>query len=145
MKKKCLFILSLVLLSGLTTLFSGCDKDTNSYVDVYVVDEATKRPLQHAYVKIDIENSYVNDEGYTLGDGHYLTQFRDPAIFNVYVEYEDYDCYGVHYDETGMPSFDYDPTIYKCYRTGSNTVRLKEGETVEVTVNVSAEVFRERR
>lgn len=145
MKKKCLFILSLVLLSGLTTLFSGCDKDTNSYVDVYVVDEATKRPLQHAYVKIDIENSYVNDEGYTQGDGHYLTQFRDPAIFNVYVEYEDYDCYGIHYDENGEPSFDYAPSIYKCYRTGSNTVRLKEGETVEVTVNVSAEVFRERR
>ena len=48
MKKKCLFILSLVLFSGLTMFFSACDKDTNSYVDVYVVDEATKKPLPAA-------------------------------------------------------------------------------------------------
>ena len=137
MKKKCLFILSLVLFSGLTMFFSACDKDTNSYVDVYVVDEATKKPLPAAYVKIDIENSYVNQSGYTDGSGHYLTSFRDPAIFNVNVEYEGAECYGMNGE--------YDPLVYKCYRVGSNTVRLKEGETVEVTVNVGAEIFRERR
>ena len=135
MKKKTLLFLSIVLLSGSTTLFSSCDKDTNSYVDVYVVDENNpNKCCPNAYVKIDIDNSYVKQEGYTDAGGHFKTSFQDPAIFDVYVEYEG-GCYGEEYD----------PAIYKCYRVGTNTVRLKEGETVNVTVQVSSDIIREHR
>lgn len=134
MKKKILALTCLLLIGGLSAFFFGaCDKDTNCYVEVTVIDEITKLPVKGANVKIDIDNSYVNAEGITDAAGQFKTQFSAPAIFNVAVTYE------TGYDET------YTPDIFYCYRKGNNTIRLKEGETVYCTVNLEAAVIAEYR
>lgn len=125
-----LFIISSLVLS---LTFNACDKDTNCYVKVTVQDETTKLPLSKAFVKIDIDSSYVSAEGYTNVLGQFETMFTAPAIFNVVATYED------GYDSV------YTQAEYYCYRKGSNTVRLKEGDTVYTTVSVSADINREYR
>lgn len=134
MKKKIFAIACLILTIALSTiLFDSCDKDTNCYVEVTVVDETTLAPISGAFVKIDIDSSYINAQGITNAAGRFDAVFAAPAIFNVNVTYED------GYDETHTPA------EYYCYRTGSNTIKLKEGDTVAVTVNVEAYVHKEFR
>ena len=89
MKKKILALVCLFLIGGLSTLyFVSCDKDTNCYVRITVVDEVTHLPIQGVFVKIDIDNSYVNAQGYTDAAGNFDTVFSAPALFNVAAEYE---------------------------------------------------------
>ena len=134
MKKKILALACLILIGGLSAFFFGaCDKDTNCYVEVTVIDEITKLPVKGANVKIDIDNSYVSAEGITDAAGKFKTQFSAPAIFNVAVTYE------TGYDDT------YTPDVFYCYRKGNNTIRLKEGEIVYCTVTLEAEVIAEYR
>lgn len=134
MKKKILALTTLLLIGGLSAFFfGGCDKDTNCYVDITVIDEVTKLPVSGVFVKIDIDSSYVNAQGITDASGHFKTVFSAPAIFNVYAKYE-----------TGYNEI-YTSDIYYCYRKGNNTIRLKEGETVRSTVNLEAEIIREFR
>lgn len=134
MKKKFLFLFCLALIGGLSAIFfCACDKDTNCYVEVTVLDEVTKKPVKDVFVKIDINSSYVNAEGYTNADGRFDAVFDAPAIFNVNATYE-----------TGYDSV-YTPDLFYCYRKGSNTIRLKEGEVVQSTVNLEKEIIREYR
>ncbi len=134
MKKKILALACLILIGGLSTFFFGaCDKDTNCYVQVTVVDEVTKMPVKNVFVKIDINSSYVNAEGYTDARGRFDAVFSAPAIFNVSAEYE------TGYDDV------YTSDLFYCYRKGNNTIRLKEGDTVYTTVNLEAEIIREYR
>ncbi|MBO7490077.1 MAG: hypothetical protein J6T88_07365 [Bacteroidales bacterium] len=134
MKKKILSIVCLILIGGLSTLyFASCDKDTNCYVQITVVDEETHLPVQGVFVKIDINSSAVNAEGYTDVLGQYTTSFTAPAIFNVSAEYE------TGYDET------YTQDLFYCYRKGNNTIRLKEGDTVYSTINLESEIHRDYR
>lgn len=135
MKKKILVFACLLLIGGLSTFFfSGCDKDTNCYVEVTVLDENTMKPIKGVFVKIDANGgSPVYAEGYTNQLGRFDTVFSAPAIFNVYAEYE-----------TGYDSL-YTPDAFYCYRTGNNTVRLKEGETVTTTVVLEKTIHRDNR
>ncbi|MCQ2277905.1 MAG: hypothetical protein MJZ62_01270 [Bacteroidales bacterium] len=134
MNKKLLAFACAILIGGLSAiLFTACDKDTNCYVQVKVVDETTKAPLKGAFVKIDIDSSFVSSEGHTDALGIFNTTFSAPAIFNVNVVYED------GYDDT------YTRDQFYCYRKGSNTIRLKEGDTVYTTVNVEKTIYHETR
>ena len=136
MKKKILALVSLLLIGGLSAFFFGaCDKDTNCYVEITVVDEVTKLPVSGAFVKIDIDSSYISAQGYTNAAGRFDTVFKAPAIFNVAVTYEDASCY----DDV------YTSDIYHCYRKGNNTIRLKEGEVVASTVILESTIIREFR
>ena len=134
MKKKILSFTLLILMGGLSAFFFGaCDKDTNCYVEITVIDEITNLPVKGANVKIDIDNSYVNAEGVTNAAGRFDAVFSAPAIFNVAVKYE------TGYDDT------YTPDVFYCYRKGNNTIRLKEGVTVKSTVILEEAIIAEYR
>ncbi|MDO4217872.1 MAG: hypothetical protein Q4D03_06850 [Bacteroidales bacterium] len=135
MKKKNLIFALALLIGGVSAalMMNACDKDTNCYVQVSVVDETSNKPLKNAFVKIDIDSSYVKAEGYTDVAGLFNATFTAPAIFNVNATYED------GYDSV------YTRDTYICYRKGSNTVRLKEGDTVYSTVVITKDIYREYR
>jgi len=132
MKKKILTIAATLLIGGLSVFFFGaCDKDTNCYVEITVVDEATKLPLNGVFVKIDSNvsdygdtttSSVVNATGFTDPMGIFRATFSAPAILNVYAVWE-----------TGYDSI-YTPDLFYCYRDGKNNIKLKEGDTVRSTV-----------
>ena len=136
MKKKILALVSLLLMGGVSTyFFSSCDKDTTCYVKIIVNDEETKMPVQDVFVKIlDIDTSYGNTEGTTDAAGMFETEFRAPAILNVNATLE-----------TGYDDTMYTREKFYCYRTGKNTIRLKEGETVESTIILESHIYRELR
>lgn len=132
MKKKIFALVCLVLIGGFSIFsIASCDKDTNCYVHVTVVDEVTHAPVKGVFVKIDIDSSYVNAQGFTDANGVFETTFAAPAIYNVAAKYE-----------TGYDSV-YTRDLFYCYRKGNNTIRLKEGDTVFSTVNLETEIIRE--
>jgi hypothetical protein len=141
MQKKHLFFAGVALISGLSALFfNACDKDTDCYVKVNVVDIVTDSlnntdtlPVSGAYVKIDIDSSMVNAEGKTNAAGIFSTVFTAPAIFNIAVKY------------TVLDTPTYDPSKFDVYRRGSNTIRLKEGDTVFSTVILEKDTIRESK
>ncbi|MCF0212333.1 MAG: hypothetical protein HUK17_05510 [Bacteroidales bacterium] len=134
MKKKILALALTILIGGMSAvLFNACDKDTNCYVQVTVLDQASNKPVKDVFVKIDIDSSYVKAEGKTDMFGIFNATFAAPAIFNVSATLE-----------TGYDSI-YTPDIYYCYRTGSNTIRLKEGDTVFSTVILENTIHTEYR
>ncbi len=134
MKKKILALACLLLIGGLSAFFfNACDKDTNCYVEVTVLDEASKLPVSNVFIKIDIDSSYIKAEGYTDAAGQFRAEFAAPAIFNVAATYE-----------TGYDSV-YTADKFLCYRKGNNTIRLKEGDTVKSVVNLESEIIREFR
>lgn len=135
MKKKIFALASLLLIGGFTMFFmNSCDKDTTCYVQIKVVDEESKDPVSNVFVKIDIDSSYINSQGYTDANGIFETQFSAPAIFNVVARYE-----------TGYDDETYPQDRYYCYRKGNNTIRLKEGDTVKSTINLETDIQREFR
>lgn len=114
MKKK-IHILSLLLCFSLLTpvLFSSCDHDTNCYLDVIVLDEATHAPVPNAKVEIYKDNCDESDYNYSTGitnsQGLYSTYYVAPAILSIHVS--------LNLDNGGQ-------------RQGNGTVRLLEGETI---------------
>ena len=130
MKKKILALACLILMGGLSIcFFNSCDKDTTCYVKLTVIDEDTKLPLSGVLVRIlDIDTSYGQSQGYSDASGIFETQFKAPAILNVEAIYE------TGYNET------FTPDRYFCHRDGTNTIRLKEGETVEATIVVESKI-----
>ena len=134
MKKKILVLVCLALIGGFSIFsIASCDKDTDCYVQITVVDEVTHAPIKGIFVKIDIDSSYVNAQGYTDANGIFETVFSAPAIYNVAAKYE-----------TGYDSI-YTQALFYCYRKGNNTIRLKEGDTVYSTINLETEIQREYR
>ncbi len=131
MRKKHLSLLVLAL-AGMMSLFVACDKDTDCYVTVDVIDivkvtdsvstRTDTLPVPGAFVKIDIDSSMVYSEGFTDETGTFRTVFAAPAIFNVAVKLNIND----------LP--DYPVDKYNVYRRGSGTIRLQEGDTVFSTV-----------
>ena len=67
MKKK-FHILPLLLFFSILPLafFTSCDKDTNCYVDVLVVDEATRVPVSGVEVMLYQNNGSPNDRKGTV-------------------------------------------------------------------------------
>ena len=128
-------LLSVLLLMGCLSILtlSRCDKDTNCYVNVSVIDETTKRPVSGVFIKIDIDSSFINASGRTDATGTFRATFAAPAIFNVAATYE------TGYDD------EYPIEDFRCYRKGNNTVRLLEGDTVFTTINLEPDIIREAR
>lgn len=128
MKKKTLVgVLALLFSTLVMFTFSSCDKDTMCYVNINVVDELDNSPVEGAYVKIDNNGSSIFAEGATNANGVYKTEFAAPAIFNVNVQKD------VIIDlENGVMG----------YRKGDATFKLKEGETIDVTVTLKEHTYR---
>lgn len=121
MNKK-ITLLSLALFFSMLScsIFSSCDKDTNCYLDVLVVDETSRAPIPGAKITINQNGGSVHDEGITNENGLYQTHFSAPAVVNINAVLD--------MGNTGE-------------RRGSNAVRLIEGEVKTVTIPMPAEIF----
>lgn len=120
MNKKILLLPALLFFSLLSVaLFCSCDKDTNSYLDVLVLDETTRNPISGVEIHISQDHGEVTADGVTGADGIFSTYFVTPAILNVKAE--------LKLDSGGK-------------RKGETTVRVKEGETITATVTLPAKV-----
>ena len=127
MKKNRLFWGGLLLISVLSAFtFSACDKDTWCYVEVMVKDQKTDKAAPGAYVRIAMDGT-IADTGITDENGIYSTKFAAPAIFNVKAR--------ILHKDTLNPNVPY-------FRQGIKSVRLKEGETVQVTAIVESDIHR---
>lgn len=121
MNKKVTLFSVLLFFSMLSCgLLSSCDKDTNCYLDVLVVDETSRAPIANAKITISQNGGSLYDEGVTGADGIYQTHFSAPAIVNINAVLD--------MGNTGE-------------RRGSNAVRLVEGEVKTVTIPMPAEIF----
>lgn len=136
MKKKISLLATLFLMGGLSIcFFDSCDKDTTCSVKISVLDEETRTPLSGVVVRfLDIDTSFGTAEGITDNAGVFATEFKAPAILNVEAIYE-----------TGYDDSVFTRELYYCHRDGSNTVRLKEGETVEATIVVESTIKQDLR
>lgn len=127
MKKKILVLPVLLFISLLSSLlFTSCDKDTNCYVEVLVVNKSNRAPVSDAKVELYQHNCSPNDYNYATGvtdeNGKFTTHFGAPAILTIKV---------THATTTnGVVGT----------RTGYGTVRLIEGETKEATVALDSEI-----
>ncbi|MBR1766291.1 MAG: carboxypeptidase regulatory-like domain-containing protein [Bacteroidales bacterium] len=131
MKKKNLLLSVALFFSILPlALFSGCDKDTNCYLDVEVVGEATVNPnsgtvvsgapVEGAVVEIYQDGGSVYNSGITGGDGVYSTYFTAPAIVKIKAAY---------------------PLPTGGQLRGETSVRLREGETLSARITLSSQVY----
>lgn len=122
MKKK-FHILPLLLFFSILPLafFTSCDKDTNCYVDVLVVDEATRVPVSGVEVMLYQNNGSPNDRNYAVGitneEGIFSTHFPAPAILSIKATYA--------VENNG-------------FRYGTGTVRLVQGETKKATITLES-------
>ena len=122
MNKKSILFPALLFISLLTPVFfSSCDKDTNCYLDVYVVEEGSRKAVSGAKIEITQEQGAIHDEGVTDAEGKYSTRFPAPAILTINATLvEDVENNG--------------------HRDGSTTVRTTDGETVSATVTLASEI-----
>jgi len=127
MKKNRLLWGGLLLISVLSAFtFSACDKDTWCYLEVFVEDQMTGKAAPDAHLLIGMDGTLA-DTGITNANGIYTTKFAAPAILNVKARL-------THID-TLNPNVPY-------FRQGIKSVRLKEGETVQVTAVVEKDLHR---
>ncbi len=121
MNKKVSLLSVILFISMLScTIFTACDKDTNCYLDVLVVDETSRAPIPNAKITISQNGGSVHDEGVTNAEGIYQTHFSAPAVVNINAVLD--------MENAGE-------------RRGSNAVRLVEGEVKTVTIPMPAEIF----
>ena len=112
MKKKIAKFSLLLFFSLLPmALFSSCDSDTNSYLDVIVLDEISREPVSGVTVELYQRNCDPSDYNYQIGttdaDGIFSTHYIAPAILQVRAT-------------LNLPD--------QGYRRGTGTVRLIEGD-----------------
>jgi len=121
MKKK-ISTLSLLLFISLLplALFTACDKDTNSYVDVLVVNEEGRTPVSGVTVELYQQNCDPSDYKYVKG----ITNLS--GIFST------------HYDSPGILEIEATLETPDGTRHGHGTVRLVEGETQTAQVSLGA-------
>ncbi|MBR6292305.1 MAG: hypothetical protein IKR33_05845 [Bacteroidales bacterium] len=121
MNKKITLLSALLFISMLSlSLFTSCDKDTNCYLDVLVVDEATRTPIPGAKIVINQTGGSVYDEGVTGENGVYSTHFNAPAVLYVNATLD--------MGNSGE-------------RRGNGAVRLVEGEVKTVTIPMPADIY----
>ena len=136
MKKKNLFLSAMLFFSILPlTLFTSCDKDTNCYLDVKVVDETSVNPISGevisgipipgAEIEVYQDGGSVHAKGITNGDGVYSTYFNAPAIVKIKAALQ-------LYDGAGNPAGQ---------RRGETSVRLIQGETVTGKITLGSQVY----
>ena len=121
MNKKITLLSALLFISMLSlSLFTSCDKDTNCYLDVLMVDEATRTPIPGAKIVINQTGGSVYDEGVTGENGVYSTHFNAPAVLYVNATLD--------MGNSGE-------------RRGNGAVRLVEGEVKTVTIPMPADIY----
>ena len=121
MNKKATFLSALLFISMLSlSFFTSCDKDTNCYLDVLVVDEASRAPIPGAKIVISQTGGSVHDEGITGENGVYSTHFSAPAVLYINAT-------------LAMPN--------EGERRGNGAVRLVEGEVKTVTIPMPADIY----
>ena len=121
MNKKITLLSALLFISMLSlSLFTSCDKDTNCYLDVLVVDEATRTPIPGAKIVINQTGGSVYDEGVTGENGVYSTHFNAPAVLYVNATLD--------MGNSGE-------------RRGNGAVRLVEGEVKTVTIPMPTDIY----
>lgn len=125
MKKKILLTSVMLFISILPlTLFASCDKDTNSYLDVFVTDDVTKLPIPAATVDITQSGGgIIHVTGITGPDGIFSTSFKAPAIVKVKATLP------IPIAQGGGE------------RRGETQVRLLEGETLTAKISLTEQVF----
>lgn len=132
MKKKALLLAGALLFNTLGALvFTSCDKDTYSHLEVTVKDQLNNHTVPNAMVIINMDGGSIADTGYTNDDGVYKTEFAAPAVFNLYTKAFVIDTPAHPIDQ------------YICYRTGSSSIRLKEGETVTAVIPLESTIYTE--
>ena len=135
MKRSIKIITGLLIFSVVTiaTLVS-CDKDTKCKLKVNVVTrEGRIKPW--VSVSVNQKGSTLGQSGYTDANGKFETTFNAPAIYNIVVmdTINEWVYNDVVLDEFGTTRRDSN-YVFVGYYTGRETVRLKDGETVEKTV-----------
>jgi hypothetical protein len=126
MKKKNLILSVMLFFSILPmALFTGCDKDTNCYLEVKVLNESTVdpnsgliipgNPMPGTEVEVFQDGGTVYAKGITDGDGIYKTHFSAPAIVKIKARID-----------TGLSILH-----------GESSVRLIQGETVPAVINLT--------
>lgn len=125
MKKKILRLCLILFISLLpATLFTACDSDTNSYLEVLVLDELTKAPVSGVTVQVYQNNCDESDYNYRIGvtnaSGIYSTYFEAPGIMSILATYN---------------------VANGGQRRGSGTVRIIEGETKNVQIILGNDIF----
>lgn len=114
MRKKIKLITVLLVFSLLPlTLFTACDKDTNCYLDVSVIDMTTKKPIKDVQIDVKQDGGMVKAHGKTDKTGHYTTQFSAPAIVLIKADLS---------------------VANNGHRRAEMSVRLQDGETVEAEI-----------
>ena len=122
MNKKSILFPALLFISLLTApIFSSCDKDTNCYLDVMVVEEGSRLPVSGAKIDISQEQGSIHQEGVTAADGKFSTSFPAPAILTVRATLI------TDVENNG-------------YRSGETTVRTSDGERITAMVTLASEV-----
>ncbi|MBR1550257.1 MAG: carboxypeptidase regulatory-like domain-containing protein [Bacteroidales bacterium] len=134
-KKNLLFSVALFFSILPMALFTSCDKDTNCYLDVKVVDEGiinpisgeltTGAPIGGAVVEIYQDGGTVYAKGVTGRDGVFSTYFNAPAIVKIKATLQ-------LFNEAGAAAGE---------RRGETSVRLQEGETTDATITLSSQVY----
>ncbi|MBP5547152.1 MAG: hypothetical protein J6X59_07765 [Bacteroidales bacterium] len=125
MKKKILFASAMLFFSILPMLlFTSCDKDTNSYLEVLVLDDATKNPIPAANVDITQSGGgTIQVHGITGNDGIFKASFKSPAIIKVKASLP------IPIEQGGGE------------RRGETQVRLLEGETLTAKISLTDQVY----
>ncbi len=136
MKKKNLLLSAMLFFSTLSiSLFASCDKDTNCYLDVKVVEESVVDPISGtaisgvtvpgATVEVYQDGGNVHANGITNGSGIYSTYFDAPAIVKIKAKEQVYNATGQAIGE----------------RRGETAVRLKQGETVSALITLGSQLY----
>lgn len=125
MKKKIIFTSAMLFFSILPMLlFTSCDKDTNSYLEVLVLDDATKNPIPAANVDITQSGGgTIQVHGITGNDGIFKASFKSPAIIKVKASLP------IPIEQGGGE------------RRGETQVRLLEGETLTAKISLTDQVY----
>lgn len=125
MKKKILFASAVLFFSILPMLlFTGCDKDTNSYLEVLVIDDTTKEPISGANVDITQSGGgTISVHGVTDSKGIFKATFKAPAIVKVKASLP------IPIEQGGGE------------RRGETQVRLLEGETLTAKISLTEQVY----
>lgn len=104
--------------------FCACDKDTNCYLDVKVVNGNSEIPISGAIVEIYQTACDSSDYNYTLGttdgSGLFSTSYNAPGVMRV------------------KASFQLDTFYYNdfAFRIGEGNVRIVEGEKKVCTIHL---------
>lgn len=124
MKKKISRICLALFFSLLpVAFFSSCDRDSNCYLDVLVLDATTREPVKGVTVELYQNNCDPSDYNYQSGvtdaEGVFSTHYIHACILSIRAT--------LNLEDGG-------------YRRGTGTVRLLDSDTKKTEVTLEADV-----